>query len=862
MFGISIMKPSSKDNGSGLFATLPAFIIFFFVLLFVLSTVGYFSLHLLREENQHETHELSVELLSKQIEHILGQRLRVIKALAKDHLVIDVLKGKTDPEGSKIRLLLNTANKVSDTELIFIIDCNGTTLSSTDIKDISIIGFNYAFRPYFQKAIAGSTAVFPALGTLTKSRGMHLSAPIYDGAKDLPIGVIALKIGISEVEYLLKEKDDKLIVISPDGVIFSSNQPEWIFRATRPITAETLERLKKNRQFGEVKIKPLDLNIYDHDHVSINRQSYYIARAPLSIAGWEIASLQKKDPLMPLPSFHRYLLGTALGVTGGLAILIFFLTANIQRRRKTEVMLRRAEEKYHSIFKNAVMGVFQSTMDGRFLEASPSQASILGFDSPEQLMSSVDDIREEIYVNPDDRKEFIRQLREDKQVKGFETQFYRKDGSVIWVLLSGRMATEVVDSEPFLEGFCVDITEKKLAEEALRRERDIFSRLMETSPVGITLMNTRGMITYANPQAERILGLVKENLILGGYQEPAWLITDFDGNPLADDRLPAARVKESGRTLHDARYAIQWPNGRQVLLSLTIAPIFDTSGNITEMVSVFEDVTEKVRAEEEAALRKEQLFQADRMISMGILTSGVAHEINNPNTLILSNTQLLSDSWKESKTILDEYYSENGDFIIGGIYYSRFREKLPTICARIHDGSRRIKRIVKELRDYSRKESGRLNKAVNVNQVIRSAEILLANMIKKSTHRFVLDIDDEVPDIRGNFQRLEQVVINILQNACQALPDPNRGIYISTSFDSVSDRVVIICRDEGIGIPKQDLGHVMDPFFTTKRDSGGTGLGLSIASTIVRELRGTMEFSSQPGQGTTVILRFPIEKGE
>ncbi len=635
-----------------------------------------------------------------------------------------------------------------------------------------------------------------------------------------------------------------------------------MFRATRSISKKTLERLKQNRQFGDVRIKLLDLNLYDRDRVSINRQSYYIARVPLSIAGWEIASLQKKDPLMPLPFFHRYLLGTVLGVTGGLAILIFFLTANIQRRRTTEKMLRRAEEKYHSIFKNAVMGVFQSTMDGRFLEASPSQADILGFDSPEQLVSSVDDISKEIYVNPDDREEFIRQLRENKHVKGFETQFYRKDGTSIWVLESGRMVSEFGDSEAFLEGFCVDITEKKLAEEALRRERDIFSRLMETSPVGITLMNIKGIVTYANPRAEQILDLVKENNSSMGYQKPVWQITDFEGNSLAEDTLPVVRVKTSGRTLHDARYTIQWPNGHRLLISLTIAPIFDTSGNITEMVSVFEDVTKKVRAEDEAALRKEQLFQADRMISMGILTSGVAHEINNPNTLILSNTQMLSDSWKEAKTILDEYYSENGDFIIGGIYYSRLRDRLPTICARIHDGSRRITRIVKELRDFSRKESGSLTKAVNVNQVIRSAEILLGNMIKKNTNRFVLDIDEEVPDIRGNFQRLEQVIINILQNACQALPDPNKGIYVSTSFDSVSDRVVIICRDEGIGIPEQDIGHVMDPFFTTKRDSGGTGLGLSISTTIVRELRGIMEFSSQPGQGTTVILRFPAKKGE
>ncbi|MBI9083463.1 MAG: PAS domain S-box protein [Desulfobacterales bacterium] len=827
-----------------------------------LTAIGYFSTRLLSEENQRSAHEHGVELLAKQIDLILGHRLRVLQALAKDHLVIDVLRKNVDPEGPRIRLLLNTANAISHTELIYIIDRDGTTVSSTDIADVSIVGFNYAFRPYFQKAIAGDVTVFPALGVLTKKRGLHLSAPVYDGPGEMPIGVIVLKIGISEVEYLIKEKDDKIAVVSPDGVIFSSNQPYWMFRATRPISAQTLERLKKNRQFGGAKIKPLGINLYDHNRVSVDRQSHYIAQVPLHIAGWEIVSCQKTEPPMPLPPFHRYLLGTVLCVTGGLATLIFFLAANIHRRRRTEVMLCCAEDKYHSIFKNAVMGVFQSTMDGRFLEASPSQAGILGFDTPEQLILSVKDIGKEIYVNPGDREEFIRRLGRDQQVKRFETQFYRKDGSVIWVLLSGRMVSGIFDDEPFLEGFCVDITEKKLAEESLRRERDIFSRLMETSPVGITLMNTQGIVTYANQRAEQILGLIKGDGNPAGYREPAWLMADFDGNPLAEDKFPAALVLSSGKTLQDSRYAIQWPDGRQVLLSLTIAPIFDASGNIAEMVSVFEDITEKVWAQEEEELRREQLFQADRMISMGILTSGVAHEINNPNTLILSNTQLLSDAWKAAKTILDEYYSENGDFLIGGIDYSRFAEKLPTICARIHDGSRRIKRIVKELRDYSCRESGSVNNAVNVNQVIRSAEILLASMIKESTHRFVLDIDEEVPDIRGNFQRLEQVIINVLQNACQALPDPDRGITISTSFDSVLDQVVITCRDEGVGIPKQDLGHVMDPFFTTKRESGGTGLGLSIASTIVHELRGVMEFNSQPDEGTTVILRFPNEKCE
>ncbi|MDA3791203.1 MAG: cache domain-containing protein, partial [Desulfobacula sp.] len=319
MFGISMRTSSSRNTGIRSFSTLSAFIIFLLVLIPLLAATGYFSVSLLRKENQRETHELSIELLSKQIELIFGQRLRVIQTLAKDSLVIDVLKKKAESKGPRIQLFLNTANEVSHTDVIYIIDRSGTTMSSADIDGLSLIGFNYKFRPYFQKAIVGRIAMFPALGAVTKKRGLHLSAPVYDGIQNTPIGVIVLKIGISEVEYLLKEKNDKIAVVSSDGIIISSNQPEWMFKAIRSIPEKTLERLKQTRQFGEVKIKPLGLNIYNKDRVLINRQSYYVARAPLSIPGWEIVSLQKKDPLMPLPSFHQYLLGTAIGITGGLA---------------------------------------------------------------------------------------------------------------------------------------------------------------------------------------------------------------------------------------------------------------------------------------------------------------------------------------------------------------------------------------------------------------------------------------------------------------------------------------------------------------------------------------------------------------
>lgn len=244
---------------------------------------------------------------------------------------------------------------------------------------------------------------------------------------------------------------------------------------------------------------------------------------------------------------------------------------------------------------------------------------------------------------------------------------------------------------------------------------------------------------------------------------------------------------------------------------------------------------------------------------MGILTSGIAHEINNPNTYILSSAQTLADAWEQAGVVLAQYYRENGDFVIGGIPYSEMREILPKLNARILDGSRRIGRIIKELLVFSRREGGGATEPVDLNRVINTSEILLSSMIKKSTNRFDMRLSPGELVIEGNFQRLEQVLINVIQNACQALPDPDRGITV-TSCASDGQAVVTVA-DEGEGISSDNIGRVMDPFFTTKREKGGTGLGLAVSSTIVHDLGGSISFESREGRGTTVTLCFPL-RGE
>lgn len=248
------------------------------------------------------------------------------------------------------------------------------------------------------------------------------------------------------------------------------------------------------------------------------------------------------------------------------------------------------------------------------------------------------------------------------------------------------------------------------------------------------------------------------------------------------------------------------------------------------------------------------------MISLGVLVSGVAHEINNPNNWTLMNTPLLSETWKDILPILDVYHEQNGDFNIGGLPYPEMRKAVPRLMDGILEGSKRIMRIVEELKNYSRQEPDKNRTPLDVNNALKSAVSLVSKQIEKSTDAFSVSYGENIPPIHGNSQKLEQVVINLLLNACQSLPDRRRGISLRSFFDEPSNKVVISVRDEGLGIPENVISRIMDPFFTTKRHMGGTGLGLSVSSKIVQDHGGQLTVISKPGKGSTFTLQLPTEQ--
>lgn len=284
----------------------------------------------------------------------------------------------------------------------------------------------------------------------------------------------------------------------------------------------------------------------------------------------------------------------------------------------------------------------------------------------------------------------------------------------------------------------------------------------------------------------------------------------------------------------------------------------DGRGRVYEYNGLINDITGIRKAKEAADLRQKQLIQADKMATLGILIAGIAHEINNPNNFILLNVSLFTKIWEDIKPILQEYYNEHGDFALAGMSYSESFGKVNDSLTGITDGAHRIQTIVRSLTHFARNDSGDLNNKVNLKSVIDTAKLIAGNLIKNSTSNFKIDYPAGIPKVRGNYQQLEQVLINTINNACQALPDKSGFVKISVSYSKESEQVVISVMDDGEGIPAEKLKHIFDPFYTTKREKGGTGLGLSISYHIIQNHGGNMEIDSKPGKGTTCKITLPV----
>lgn len=388
---------------------------------------------------------------------------------------------------------------------------------------------------------------------------------------------------------------------------------------------------------------------------------------------------------------------------------------------------------------------------------------------------------------------------------------------------------------------------------ALRTSEEHFRAITETASEAIISADTRWTIVSWNAaatlmfgyEAPQALGLSLPQLLPARCQ--AALVTWLEQGDAPDQ---PRRLQSPMELLGVRRDGSEFP--------LDISLSTWTTAQGTYVTGMIRDLTARKHLEEQTRQQELQLIQANKMAALGTLVAGVAHEVNNPNQLVLMNTQMLADTWDDALPILDVYHQEAGDFFLGGLPYGEMRGMLPLLIQDLHAGAQRIEQIINDLRDFTRPNAHRLQESVSLNDVVQRGVRLLNHLIHRKTRHFQMELAESLPPVWGDGQHLEHVVVNLLVNALEALPDAGCGVRVSTSCGPEEHRVVLAVTDQGVGIAAEHLTRLCDPFFTTRAATGGTGLGLAITANLVHEHGGRLTFQSEPGQGTCVRVTLPV----
>jgi PAS domain S-box-containing protein len=475
-----------------------------------------------------------------------------------------------------------------------------------------------------------------------------------------------------------------------------------------------------------------------------------------------------------------------------------------------------ARTNYRSIVEHAIEGIFQTTPDGRYLLANPALAFMYGYGSVNELKASVREIARQLYVDPTRRTEFIRLMNENDCVRRFESQIYRKDGSVIWISENVRVIRNESGEVLYYEGTVEDITARKQAEEYIREQ----AALLDQTHDAITVRDLEGRILFWNKGAERMYGCTREEAM-------ASPLSGVVRKDLEAYDIVLNEGEWSGELQTTAM------DGRKLTVETRWTLLRDNEGKPKSILAITTDITEKKKIEA-------QLLRSQRMESIGTLASGIAHDLNNILAPILMSASILHDLVpEESRSLTNaiEESAQRGTDIV----------KQVLTFARGIEGERvplQPRHLIREVQEITR---GTFPRSI----IIRSGMPRdLWTVIGDSTqvHQILLNLCINARDAMPDGGTLKITAENLTLDDCDAImhPDAKPGHYVAISVT-----------DSGTGISPKIIDKIFDPFFTTKEVGKGTGLGLSTVIGIVKSHSGFLKVYSEAGKGSTFKVYLP-----
>lgn len=432
-----------------------------------------------------------------------------------------------------------------------------------------------------------------------------------------------------------------------------------------------------------------------------------------------------------------------------------------------------------------------------------------------------------------------------------------------WYHMMDR-AIEWVDGRIVRLEIATDITERKLAQQEMEHTQEELTRTNEQLEL---LLDSLPIIPFTRAGNKDFTFTYMSNAVEGitGYPPEQFIDTSqFWLNHLhPEDRTRAIVDLESLRTGKERKseFRFQGADGSYKWFASNLRAIRDSKDGLRYIVGTWQDISDEKKIRIESEQRLQQVIQADKLASLGQVVAGVAHEINNPNSFITYNIPLLEESWEAFAPIIKEFCLSHPEEKSGNITFTEMAEEMGEIIGAIKTGSDRINAIVTKLKDFARLDEAEPSKLVDINKVINDSLTIVGAQARKLVGSITVDLAEEIPPFYGHFQKLEQVVANLIINAAQAVSSKEKGaLSIRSRYVKRLHAILIEVQDNGRGISPEDMAHIFDPFFTTNRNIGGTGLGLSVSYSLIQEHNGRVGVLSRPGLGTKFTVFLPIDR--